>query len=670
MYLAGFERTTTYLAHGTVIGGNLTSPPCDERKDDGATDSSPRSHHMHVCHHNFCVAVWAFILIICYSRSNFPCCESKTAEYPFPHHQKDCPYRLVSYAATPSPSMRIRLDRPAITSLAAVVRKKCNIVSLVLLLFGISNAYSLLSSSSIFTSTSKVANAHCRIQQQRKSRSFQPFSSAVCYVSEQDNSVNHGRSEQNLDQSDNGDDRSFRRDDPDDGLKDMEDSDDDGHDEDDDDQERQHVGSLSAFALENLTERLLNGNNSDGIPQGRWTADDFEQLQVVMRGWLRQKCIPGSTLPAIRQEQLVRRVVEEKLASNPLAWSVNMRDLYNMVITSWSKTPERGAPQRAEEILDAMQHSYNTGQDEGLKPTLRTWNRVLKGYCQTQSAEAPREVIRVLSKLDTLYKEGKTDVQPSCDSYFFLLRAHAAVGGIGAAENVLALIQKMEKLAEEGFPSIKPDTRCHNVYLRALVETIDDHRVSAPEVARKAEAYLRKMAADPVDSAHPDHWSYNAVLTAWSNSGDIELASRGESLIKEMESSENGAPSPTIYEYNTLLTCYAWSSLPDKAERALALWKRIKEGSLEDPKLVPDTVSYNSVAACLIKSKYPDAATEVEALLDELTRHYKETGDSSFKPSNRSYNICVRIHGDVSRVWLQHKLIIRHSTARGMGEIR
>lgn len=514
--------------------------------------------------------------------------------------------------------------------LVVAVRKKCTLVSLTLLLFGISNAWSLLSSPTLL-STQKV-DIRPRI------RPFQS-SSAVCFVSEQQDSkegvVNH-TAKQNCNRTEN--DNDFNVDDSYDELQESKEAEDD-REEGEEEVTRGRIMTLSS--LEDLTERILNSNN-DGKPIGTWDSEYFEQLEVAMKAWSRQRHVPGSTVPAMRQEQLVRRVVEEKLANNSLAWDVNMKELYDLIILSWSRTHEFGAPQRAEEILDAMQRSYNTGLDGDLKPSLRTWNTVLKAYVHAQSAEAPREVMRVLSKLETLYREGKTDLQPSRDSYYYLLRAQSFVGGPGAAEKVLGLIDRMDKLAVSGVPSIKPDTRCHNVYLRALVETKDHHTVSAREVARKAEAYLRKMAADPDESARPDHWSYNAVLLAWSNSGDIKLASKGEILIEEMELSIEGAPStptPTKYEYNTLLSCYSWSTLPDKGERALALFEKMKARSDEDSSVTPDSISYNSVAMCLVKSKFP--APAVESIFHELKERYEATRDPSFKLTQRSHSICV-----------------------------
>jgi hypothetical protein len=79
---------------------------------------------------------------------------------------------------------------------------------------------------------------------------------------------------------------------------------------------------LSLLPLKDLTRRLLN--SSDCASRRKQTSDDFNQVEIVITEWSRQNYVPGNVRPAVYQEQLVRRVVEEKIAANPLAWIVNM----------------------------------------------------------------------------------------------------------------------------------------------------------------------------------------------------------------------------------------------------------------------------------------------------------------------------------------------------------
>jgi hypothetical protein len=280
-----------------------------------------------------------------------------------------------------------------------------------------------------------------------------------------------------------------------------------------------------------------------------------------------------------------------------------------------------------------MQLSYETGQDDVLQPTIRTWNLVVRAFALTRSTEALKEITRVLSKLNQLYSGRKTDVLPNCDTYCYLLRALpvASFGGLGTADKVLDLINRMENLSVEGMLSIKPDTKCHNVHLRALFDSMDDDIDSAPDTARKAEAYLREMAPDTDPSVGSDHWSYNSVLTLWSKSVDVELVSRAETLIEAMESPQTAAPLPTRYEYNSLISCSAWSTSPHKGARAFDIMKKMTCKSAQNPSQFSDAASDNAVANCLLKSKHPEAVLIIESFLEELNIRYKETRNGIFK---------------------------------------
>jgi hypothetical protein len=278
-----------------------------------------------------------------------------------------------------------------------------------------------------------------------------------------------------------------------------------------------------------------------------------------------------------------------------------------------------------------MQLSYETGQDDVLQPTIRTWNLVVRAFALTRSTEALKEITRVLSKLNQLYSGRKTDVLPNCDTYCYLLRALASVADLGAADKVLDLINRMENLSVKGMLSIKPDTKCHNVHLRALFDSMDDNIDSAPDTARKAEAYLREMAPDTDPSVGSDHWSYNSVLTLWSKSGDVELVSRAETLVEAMESPQTAAPLPTRYEYNSLISCCAWSTSPHKGARAFDIMMKMTCKSAQNPSQFPDAASDNAVANCLLKSKHPEAVLMVKSFLEELNIRYKETRNGIFK---------------------------------------
>jgi len=427
------------------------------------------------------------------------------------------------------------------------------------------------------------------------------------------------------------------------------------------------------FSLKKATQDLLDVNQTT---IGNWTKQDCDNVVGVMRMWSKRAAGGSGRTPhpAIQQERLLRRIIEEKQAANSFALDLKTRDIYHDIIFSWSKiscsssssfgtfgnnfgggnnagggggahsNPNANAnANRAEEILDAMQHAYNSGEDRDLQPAIDAWNSILDAYANSKSEDAPEQAMRVINKLYRLISEGKTDARPNDESYASILKAVAGTGGKGAPQNVLDLLVRMQNLSENGF-SIDVTTSCHNVYLSALVESMKDRRVHAPQTARLAESHLHKMKEHADPNSRPDRKSYNLVLAGWSKSGDRDLASKAEALLEEMEASTEGGSTrtaPNKYTYNRIIFCYTWSQLSDKGDKALAVLGKMKELGETNPFCRPDYTTYNAVMNCITKGNHPSAPYQVEALLKEMTELFKRTGDYSVRPHNRSFNACV-----------------------------
>ena len=120
---------------------------------------------------------------------------------------------------------------------------------------------------------------------------------------------------------------------------------------------------------------------------------------------------------------------------------------------------------------------------------------------------------------------------------------------------------------------------------------------------------------------------------------------KAETLLKEMEATTAERTSriaPNKYTYNCIIFCYTWSNLPNKSDKALAILEKMKRMSENNPFCRPDFATYNAVMNCITRSNHPSAPYEVESLMEEMIDMYKQTGDSSMRPTNRSFNACVR----------------------------
>lgn len=377
--------------------------------------------------------------------------------------------------------------------------------------------------------------------------------------------------------------------------------------------------------------------------EGTWDSKRFQRVFEVMRLWSQRP----SRKSAVNLERLLRRVVEEKLAGNAQVDSVNMLDMYNIVIMGWARSKEKGAAQRVEEIFDTMLRLHEMGEID-IKPNAETFNGVLLAYSSSRAKDAPKQAMRVLQKLHDLRSMGRTDILPNGESYATILRAFAATEGPNAANLVLQMIRRMEKFASNGYPAVKPDYRCHNVYLNSLLAMITRDDADGTTIAARAEAHLYEMLRSEDDDSRPDVWSWNMVISAWSKSGDWNMTDRAEALVAEFENyhAECGNSTKTLPNtntYNCLIACYSRSGLREKAKIAHAILEKMKDRHQNQcmANQRPDAVSYNSVMSAYAKSKEKDAPQKVEELLREMYEAYERSGDPWLKPSSRSFNTCV-----------------------------
>jgi Pentatricopeptide repeat domain len=378
-----------------------------------------------------------------------------------------------------------------------------------------------------------------------------------------------------------------------------------------------------------------------------WTQREFDLFEKTFYGWCRRASfgISGSGAmyqrrPAVQQEKLVRRLIEEQEAGNPLAWELNMNDIYHQLIRSWCKSGGRGTSRHCEDILDAMQEKYNSGlaKFENLKPEIRTWNFVILAYAKAKTRDSPDQAVRVLSKLQDLLQQGKTDVVPDKESYVSILRAYSYLGGPGAPKRVLQVLNRMTELADQGYSSVRPNASCHNVYLQSLTDSLTLYGADIPEIVRTAESYFQTMKQCNDPNGQPDTWTYNTLLTLLSRSGLHGSAERAETLVQEME---DMGWTPMSHTYNCLIGAYTWSQKRDRTDKAYCVLQKMKRLGEEHPQCLPDKITYNSLMNVYAKSSAENAEVVADELMKEMTERYNATGNEAIKPKTTSWNICV-----------------------------
>jgi pentatricopeptide repeat protein len=220
------------------------------------------------------------------------------------------------------------------------------------------------------------------------------------------------------------------------------------------------------------------------------------------------------------------------------------------------------------------------------------------------------------------------------------------MGTSESPELVRRTLAHMDALAT-AYPSVKPDYNCHNEYIYALTESVNNRKVSGIEAAKSAEDYLAKMLESSDETVAPDKWTFAMVLALLSRSNAPDLTTRAEKVMMKLEqyheeSGRSEKTRPHANAYNSLMSCYTRHGSSEKAQKALKLLYKMKKiGPKYNPSAQPSTISYNIAMNAFVKSRRKDAPLKVEALLKEMYNTYNATGDVRIRPNLRSLNACL-----------------------------
>lgn len=311
-----------------------------------------------------------------------------------------------------------------------------------------------------------------------------------------------------------------------------------------------------------------------------------QSFTVILHGWSRTKNVREAGYQA---EELLHML--ERLPANErrnLSWST----VYNSVITAWSKSGDKAAPQRVESLLSLLEDKcYDSGGAIG--PDQTTF----------------------LCIADTYAKARIPDAEQRCEN----------------------LLVRMQQLEEAGVVSsdLRSSRALYNSILNALAKS---GQASSKD---KAEEILTMMQTSPNPELRPDIVSYATVMDCHTKSGSPCTAERAEELLRFVEGSYRSGDAllqPNAVFYSAILQAWAKTATLEGAEKAERLLRR-NEGLYEQGEeyAKPHAIMYNAVMDSIARSGMPEAGVRAEELLQEMMSLY-EAGDHEMKPTRRSFN--------------------------------
>jgi len=335
------------------------------------------------------------------------------------------------------------------------------------------------------------------------------------------------------------------------------------------------------------------------------------------------------------------------------------------VISCHARSKTRQGAERGEQMLDEALAMYSEGNPR-VKPDSIMFNCAITGWTNISGIESGEEALSsnvipaeraemLLRKM----KETQLNVHPVAQTFNIILDCWAKSETKGAAERALKLMREMPDYG------VAPDECSYNSVLHAMTKETNPkwvviaedmfqemkEKVSISDItyhvmmniyckssdsdgARKAEELLRNMEKEKL---HPSQISYNICIDACARRGDHRKA---ESLLQEMLSLSdkgNAKCRPTIHSFASVVNALAKSGDVDAVARAKEVVCKVEE--LEY--VSPNSILYNSLIDCIVKSRHNDnASSEAEEILLRMEQNHR-AGNSNVRPNSYTYSMVM-----------------------------
>jgi pentatricopeptide repeat protein len=340
----------------------------------------------------------------------------------------------------------------------------------------------------------------------------------------------------------------------------------------------------------------------------------------------------GSVLHALAQvgmaqeAQAILDTIEEEGSVTPTL------TIYNTVLNAYANSFERGAPRRAEMLLDRMKKLSATGEYSNIEPDIVSISTVMACHARSKKRANAERAEELLDQAIESYSLGNAKMKP--DSIMFncaiLAWAHCSSprdewdrsGRLLAppAERAEMLLHKLLDLRESNTLEIAPVAQTINLVLDSWAKS------ARKDAGDRALKLMRDMSKFGVTA---DECSYNSVLNAMSKQGDAQSIKEALTVFRELqELSRNGHLTISDLTYNVMINVYGKSNDKDGARHAENLLR-----TMENDGIQPTIISYNS---CIDAYARRGDVAKAESLIDEMVT-LSEQGREDFRPTIHSY---------------------------------
>mmetsp|Transcript_24755 Transcript_24755/g.37334 ORF Transcript_24755/g.37334 Transcript_24755/m.37334 type:complete len:768 (+) Transcript_24755:78-2381(+) len=298
-------------------------------------------------------------------------------------------------------------------------------------------------------------------------------------------------------------------------------------------------------------------------------------------------------------EEVPQEVVPR--ASNALTYAKKIHNCY-----SDSQHDKQAAP-KSLQLLKQMVNSLEERPHQ-LEPDMWIFNTVLLIWARSGRADSGQVAEEILDMMK-LFGRNRSPSEfpyPNDQSYTFVIDAYANSGQKNSGQKALEILHQLNE------SDWQPNARSLSTTIEAIFKAGDP-----------IPLHLLKQMIELNQSGDDSSIINSRTFTKAIVRGDAENALQVLDLLNDIGDGDIG---PNIVHYNAAIFCLAKSDLPNRAETAKKLLRRMSEGGIEG-----NVVTYTAVLTA------QDTYEEAERWLWRMEDKY------GIAPTTRTYNSCLHV---------------------------
>jgi len=325
-------------------------------------------------------------------------------------------------------------------------------------------------------------------------------------------------------------------------------------------------------------------------------ADDAKSISLA-------SVATGGNTTKDHDDDKVEEVPQEVLprASNALTYAKKIHNCY-----SDSQHDKQAAP-KSLQLLKQMVNSLEERPHQ-LEPDMWIFNTVLLIWARSGRADSGQVAEEILDMMK-LFGRNRSPSEfpyPNDQSYTFVIDAYANSGQKNSGQKALEILHQLNE------SDWQPNARSLSTTIEAIFKAGDP-----------IPLHLLKQMIDLNQSGDDSSIINSRTFTKAIVRGDAENALQVLDLLNDIGDGDIG---PNVVHYNAAIFCLAKSDLPNRAETAKKLLRRMSEGGIEG-----NVVTYTAVLTA------QDTYEEAERWLWRMEDKYGIT------PTTRTYNSCLHV---------------------------